>query len=169
MTYDANTSTYTWNRASVADIADIASTAYKYYACEIEDFLTPSAETVALNVGQDIIKQIFNYRAAYIAVARDKQTHQLLAYTYTMPEHTIFSSDPMAVIRLAHVDLTLSPRMRVTLITQMLEQIEVWAEMSHIPTICSTTIRKEQPAFLKIHERMGYIIRGSTAYKRIDK
>jgi len=33
--------------------------------------------------------------------------------------------------------------------------------------IFSTSIRSEQATFLKLHERLGFIVRGAIAYKRI--
>jgi hypothetical protein len=45
---------------------------------------------------------------------------------------------------------------------------ERFAVFSQTPIICSTTMRKDQNAFLKMHSRRGYDVRGSFAYKRLN-
>lgn len=74
----------------------------------------------------------------------------------------------MIVIRMAHVDLALSTRDRLRIITDMMHIWEQFAVSTNTPIICSTTMRKDQDAFLKLHARNGYDVRGSYAYKRIS-
>jgi hypothetical protein len=45
---------------------------------------------------------------------------------------------------------------------------EDWARLCGVKVVCSSTMRKEQNAFLKLHERNGYILRGSYAYKKLN-
>jgi hypothetical protein len=40
--------------------------------------------------------------------------------------------------------------------------------LCNVSVVCSSTMRREQNAFLKLHERNGYILRGSYAYKKIS-
>jgi hypothetical protein len=68
---------------------------------------------------------------------------------------------------MAHVDLSLPPRMRVKLVKDMMEHWERLANFAGNNIICSTTMRHEQDAFLRLHERNGYSVRGSYAYKRL--
>jgi len=74
----------------------------------------------------------------------------------------------MVVIKMAHVDLTLSTKHRVLLIKDMMTIWENFARYYQIPIICSTTMRKEQDSFLKLHSKNGYDVRGSYAYKKIS-
>jgi hypothetical protein len=71
-------------------------------------------------------------------------------------------------VHMAHVDPTMSSRSRITLLKDMLDIWERFAQMTNTPIIASSTIREEQQAFLKLHEQRGYIIKGSTAYLRVD-
>ena len=74
----------------------------------------------------------------------------------------------MIVIRMAHVALDLSPRIRIGLVTDMMTLWENFAKYSQTPIICSTTMRNDQQSFLKLHKRNGYDVRGSYAYKRLN-
>ena len=74
----------------------------------------------------------------------------------------------MVCIRMAHVALDLSAKTRVRLITDMMELWERFAQFANMPIICSTTMRRDQDAFLKLHSRNGYDVRGSYAYKRLS-
>ena len=75
----------------------------------------------------------------------------------------------MCSIRMVHVDMSLGTRDRIRLVTEMIEVWETWASNSGIPVICSTTMRGDQQGFLRIHQRSGYDIRGSFAYKRLHQ
>jgi hypothetical protein len=68
---------------------------------------------------------------------------------------------------MAHVDLTLSGRQRIHILTQMIYYWETWAKACDIPVLVSSSIREDQSTFLKLHERLGFTVRGGIAYKRI--
>jgi len=72
----------------------------------------------------------------------------------------------MISVRMAHVDLSLSARDRVRLIQDMINLWEGWAKIIKVPIICSTTMRNDQTAFLKLHSKNGYEVRCSYAYKK---
>jgi hypothetical protein len=74
----------------------------------------------------------------------------------------------MVSFRIAHLDLRLSARLRVQLVKDMLKLWEDWARLCEVSVVCSSTMRREQDAFLKLHEREGYILRGSYAYKKLN-
>ena len=69
---------------------------------------------------------------------------------------------------MAHVKLNVSTRDRVNLIKDMLQLWEKFATLANVTIICSTTMRKDQNTFLKLHERQGYDVRGSYAYKKLN-
>jgi hypothetical protein len=75
----------------------------------------------------------------------------------------------MIAIRIAHVALAIPVRERVFLCAQMLRTWEKWAEACDIKIICSSTIRADQPGFLRLHREADYVVRGSIAYKRLTK
>ena len=54
------------------------------------------------------------------------------------------------------------------LVKDMLTMWEDWARLCEVNIVCSSTMRRDQSAFLKLHERNGYILRGSFAYKKLN-
>ena len=68
---------------------------------------------------------------------------------------------------MAHVDMNLSTKMRIRLVTDMFNLWEGFARLAQVPIICSTTMRRDQSGFLRLHEKHGYDVRGSYAYKKI--
>jgi hypothetical protein len=64
--------------------------------------------------------------------------------------------------------MSLSSRQRIELVKDMLKMWEDWARLCNVSVVCSSTMRREQDAFLKLHERNGYILRGSYAYKKLN-
>ena len=74
----------------------------------------------------------------------------------------------MVIVKMAHLSLNLSTRDRVVLVKDMLRIWEAFATLAQVPIICSTTMRKSQNSFLKLHERHGYDVRGSYAYKKLN-
>jgi hypothetical protein len=73
----------------------------------------------------------------------------------------------MVLVKMAHVDLDLSTRIRLKLLDNMFDIWDIFAIQSRTPIICSTTMRHDQSAFLKMHSKRGYDVRGSYAYKKI--
>jgi len=103
-----------------------------------------------------------------ITVCRAEDDQRLLGYTWAKSnDRACWSDDPMICVRMAHVDLALSARMRVRLVKDMMSHWERLAAYSGNKIICSTTMRHDQDGFLKLHERAGYDIRGSYAYKKL--
>jgi hypothetical protein len=50
----------------------------------------------------------------------------------------------------------------------MMHLWEAFATLAQVNIICSTTMRKDQSSFLKLHEKHGYDVRGSYAYKKLN-
>ena len=73
----------------------------------------------------------------------------------------------MIVIRMAHVAMGLSARVRILMIRQMFDIWEDFARRCGVAIICSTTMRHSQSVFLRMHAQAGYDVRGSYAYKRL--
>jgi len=159
---------YAWFPAAGTDVNDIVKMAQDHFQKEIDTVFTPDPIAYGRNITYAVVNQYYNPYSELLSVARN-QEGQLLAYTWAKAfDRAPWSDDNMIVIRMAHVSLDLSTRQRITLLKDMLQIWENFAQLSKNPIICSTTMRKEQDAFLKLHERAGYDIRGSYAYKRIN-
>ena len=159
---------YNWRPAVGTDVQSIVSMAENHFQIEIDNIFTPEPVVYSHNVTLAIVNQFYNPLHSLFSVCVD-ENNQLLAYTWACRgEKAPWSDNEMIVVRMAHVDLSLSTKLRIRLITNMLELWERFATYCQVPIICSTTMRKDQTAFLKLHQKHGYDVRGSYAYKRIS-
>lgn len=160
--------TWNWSLATIRDIPEIVLMAEQLFQSEIDKVFTPDRIFYAYNIELALTGQKYNRSSCLLSVARHKETKKLMAYAWLgRGSYTQYSRDEMAEAKFAHCDLSLPVRTRITLVAQMLEQWEAWCRLHNIPVLVSTTIRADQTAFLRLHERMKYTIRGSIAYKRI--
>ena len=158
---------YTWQLASGADITDIVAMAEQHFQKEIDLIFTPQPIAYSRNLTYAVVNQFYCPGTDLVTVARD-DAGKLLAYTWAKNgERSWWSDDPMVSVHMAHVDMELNPRLRVRLVTDMLDHWEQFAKSCNTPIVCSTTMRHDQDGFLKLHARRGYSVRGSFAYKRL--
>jgi hypothetical protein len=159
---------FVFQSATGLDVPDIVSMAESHFQTEIDNIFKPEPITYSRNVTLAIVNQFYLPTTSLVSVCRD-HNKKLLAYTWASSlERSPWSDDHMVNIRMAHVDLSLSARDRIKLVNIMMDIWEVFAMCSKSPIICSTTMRNDQHAFLKLHEKRGYDVRGSYAYKRIN-
>lgn len=159
---------YIWRPAVGTDVQSIVNMAQSHFQSEIDNIFVPEPVTYSRNVTLAIVNQFYNPLTCLFSVCVD-ENNQLLAYTWAVRgERAVWSDDEMIVIRMAHVNLSLSTKLRIRLITDMLLMWEVFASYCSVPIICSTTMRKDQTAFLKLHQKHGYDVRGSYAYKKLS-
>jgi len=159
---------YTWTPAHGTDVADIVQMAVGHFQTEVDTVFTPDPVAYSRNITFAVVNQFYLPGSELLYVAKDS-SNKLLGYTWAKSgERAPWSDDTMVVIRMAHVDLQLSSRDRLRLITDMLDIWEKFAVATNTPVICSTTMRKEQDGFLKLHARHGYDVRGSYAYKKLS-
>lgn len=159
---------YTWRPATGDDVTAIVAMAESHFQTEIDSIFTPEPTALARNITFAVVTQFFSPTSELVSVAYDSD-HKLMAYTWAKAfQRAPWSDDNMVNICMAHVDLSLSPRTRLALLADMLSIWEQFAHYCQHPIICSTTMRGDQSAFLKLHARHGYDIRGSYAYKRIN-
>lgn len=156
-----------WSRATGEDINPVVQIAQHHFESEADSVFTTDPIEYARNVGLAVVNQFYNPYTELLMVAR--QDDKIIAYMWAKRgERAVWSSEEMVAIRIAHVDLGLSVRDRVQLVKEMIGLWEVWAVECGIQIICSTTMRRSQDGFLKIHEKLGYDVRGSIAYKRLQ-
>lgn len=159
---------YTWKPASGSDVQDIVNLAQQHFEAEIDQIFRPDPVAYSRNITFAIVNQFYLPTTELVAVCRNAN-NQLIAYTWARAnERAAWSDDSMIVVRMAHVDLAQSSRQRIQLIIDMMQLWENFARASQTPIICSTTMRNDQIAFLRLHERQGYDVRGSYCYKKID-
>jgi hypothetical protein len=136
------------------------------FQSEIDDIFQPDPVAYARNITHAVVTQFYQPHAQLFLVAYNDQD-QLVAYTWAQPETAPWSDNVMATVQMAHVSMSLSVRDRIRLVQQMIGFWETWAVESGIPIVCSVTMRRDTSGFLRIHQQMGYDVRGSIAYKKL--
>lgn len=159
---------YTWQPATLADITDIVNMAEQHFQREIDTVFTPEPMAYSRNLAYAVFNQSYYPGTELLSIAR-MPDQTLVAYNWARAhDRAWWSDDTMISVRMVHVDMKASTRLRIQLVKDMMQQWERMAHYSRCPIICSTTMRHDQDGFLKLHERAGYSVRGSFAYKRIE-
>lgn len=166
-TYNQTTSEWTWSRPVVSDITPICEFMEDHYSSEITGIFTPNKTRMQYHLHKAILGISYGLSNDLIGVA--KVGGKLVAWSWlTRGKFQPYANEEMAVGEFIHVDLTLSPRKRVQLVAQTLEQWIAWCEINRIPVLSSTSIRSEQVAFMRLHDQYGFKRNGSFAYRKID-
>lgn len=159
---------YTWRPATGLDVPKIVQMAIDHFQIEIDTIFTPDPVAYSRNITFAVVNQFYCPTTELLSVATDSENN-IVAYTWAKTkEYTSWSDDEMLIVKMAHLSLNLSSRERVKLVIDMLHLWEAFATLAGVSIICSTTMRKDQSSFLKLHERHGYDVRGSYAYKKIS-
>jgi hypothetical protein len=142
--------------------------AHDYFDREPQPIYQWDSLEFSRNVLLSTVNQFYNPRRELISVAAHVDTGQILAYTWAMRDQRApWSTQEMIAVRIAHCAMDLSGKDRVYLCSQMIRMWEKWAQACEIPIICSSTVRVDQPGFLRLHKEAGFDVRGSIAYKRM--
>jgi hypothetical protein len=150
------------------DVDDIVEMADSVFGTEADGILTRDRSVFRKNVTVATTVQLFDKSKEFIAVCRDED--KLLAYGwFDRGGYTTYANEEISNAKFHHLDLTLSPRLRVRLINEMIDQHILWAYTWGIPVVCSTSIRAEHDGFMKIHKKRGFTVNGSYAWIRTDE
>ena len=159
---------YRWRVAQADDIPKIVAMAEQHFQSEIDLIFKPEPIVYSRHITFAVVNQYYNPRAELLQVAVD-ESNTMIAYTWAKSgEYSPWSDNEMVSVRMAHVDLNLSSRLRIRIVQDMMSMWEGWARIIGVPIICSTTMRNDQTGFLKLHARAGYDVRGSYAYKKLS-
>lgn len=159
---------YTWRPATGLDVPHIVKMAVDHFQTEIDTIFKPDPVAYSRNITFAVVNQFYCPTTELLSVATDSENN-IVAYTWAKTgERAPWSDDEMVIVKMAHLSLNLSSRDRVNLVKDMLRLWEAFATLAQVSVICSTTMRRDQSTFLKLHERHGYDVRGSYAYKKIS-
>ena len=151
------------------DVDDIVNMADSVFGTEADGILTRDKAVFRKHVTVATTVQVFDKSKEFIAVNRD-EANKLLGYCwFDRGGYTTYANEEISNAKFHHVDLSLSPRLRVRLINEMIDQHILWAHKWGIPVVCSTSIRAEHDGFMKIHKKRGFTVNGSYAWIRTEK
>jgi hypothetical protein len=160
---------YEWTLATGEDVNEIVALSKEFFENEIDELFTPEPPVLSRNLLFAVTSQFYLPGTELVSVCRSVPDRKLLAYNWAKSnDRAVWSDDPMVSVRMVHVNLTLPARIRIRIINDMMDQWEQFAYFTRHYIICSTTMRRDQDAFLKLHARRGYDIRGSYAYKNLN-
>jgi hypothetical protein len=149
------------------DIEPVTNLALPQLIDEVNEFSTVNRITSNHNLTLAVVNQFFSPLSDLASIATD-DNGKILAFTVaTNTEKPFWTNDKMVTVRIAHVDKTLPLTLKVKLIKDMLSLWEEFATLSQSNLICSNTTRIEQHGYLKLHEKHGYVLRGSFAFKKL--
>ena len=150
------------------DVDDIVEMADSVFGTETDGILTRDRAVFRKHVTVATTVQVFDKSKEFIAVCHDGD--KLLGYCwFDRGGYTTYANEEISNAKFHHLDLKLSPRLRVRLINEMIDQHILWAHRWGIPVVCSTSIRAEHDGFMKIHKKRGFTVNGSYAWIRTEK
>ena len=159
---------WSWNYASFYDIEDMYDMAKTHFEREMDTIFTINDAGYKYALDISTSHQRHNLALEQLLVCRDKTTNKLLAYSWIGRGHrTPYSNDEMCEARMLHTDLNLSPMKRIHICVQAINYWITWGIACSVPVLVSTSIREDQTTFLRLHERLDFIVRGGICYKRI--
>ena len=158
------------------DVDDIVEMADSVFGEEADGILTRDRNVFRKNVTLTATHQLFDKGREFLAVCRGERLintmmgtgvdeDALLGYCwFDRGGYTTYSNEEISNAKFHHVDLSLPARQRVRLINEMIDQHILWAHGWGIPVICSTSIRSDHNAFMRIHQKRGFTVNGSYAW-----
>jgi hypothetical protein len=160
------------------DVEDIIELADKMYGIEADGILNRDKQVFRHRLTVACTEQLFNKGREFIAVCRESLSSdwvesgdpKLLGYCwFDRGGYTTYSNEEISNAKFHHLDLGLSVRNRVVLLNEMIDQHILWAHTWGVPVVCSTSIRAEHNAFMKIHKKRGFTVNGSYAWIRTEE
>lgn len=159
-----------WFPAAGTDTIGIVNMAKRHFESEIDNIFVPDEIAYARNITHAIVAQFYNPLSELVKVAKDTETNTIVAYLWVIRgQKSPWSDQEMIMPRMVHVSMDLPVRTRLRLVEQMISIWEDWAAECGVDIVCSTTMRKDTQGFLRLHQHHGYDVRGSFAYKRLQK
>ena len=160
------------------DVEEMVELSDSFFGSEADGIVSRSRNTFRHRLTVATTEQLFNKSREFISVCREivhgedglVASQKLLGFCwFDRGGFTTYSNDEISNAKMHHVDLSLSPRIRVKLVNQMIDQHILWAHTYGVPVVCSTSIRAEHDGFMKIHVKRGFTVNGSYAWIRTEK
>jgi hypothetical protein len=156
-----------WRRAAGTDVTQLMALTREHYANEVGAVWHIDEQWFASELTVAIARQFFNPGSGLVAVA--ELDHQVVGWVWAERGiRTVWSGEEMVAIKIVHVSLHLSARQRLQIIQEMMQLWELWTAEIGVGIVCSSSMRTEQQAFVRLHQRRGYDCRGSICYLRLQ-
>ena len=152
----------------LTDVNDMVELSDSFFGAEADGIVTRSRDVFRYRLTMATTEQLFNKHREFIGVCRDEG--KLLGFCwFDRGGYTPYANDEISNAKMHHLDLSLSPRIKVKLVNEMIDQHILWAHTWGVPVVCSTSIRADHVGFMKIHKKRGFTVNGSYAWIRTEK
>lgn len=158
-----------WRAAQGPDVPGIVDLVLRNYEQDGAGIAEINPVEGSRNLMHAIVNQMYNPKQEMITVAVDTDDDTILAFTWCQRDvRQPWSTEEMIVPKLLSVDLGMTARCRTALCVQAMFTWERWAHVCKVACINSSSMRQDWQAFMHLHERMDYTVRGSQAFKRLN-
>lgn len=164
-----NTDPWTWRAATGPDVPAMVDLALRNYESDARGLTTVDPVEGSRNLMYAIVNQMYNPKTDFVSVAERRSDSRLLAFTWCVRGiRQPWSTEEMVVPKVLSSELGLSTRTRLALSIQGMYLWERWAHVCELQLINSSSMRLDWLGFMQLHNRMGYSVRGSNAFKRLS-
>ena len=158
-----------WRAAQIADIQAMCNLLGPWAEQATHEFHEFNVVELSRNLAHLILDQMYDPKRRLASVAVLTDSDEIVAVNLaTRDVRPMWSLDEQVIPLMLAVEPTLTSRIRVALTLQAMTMWERWAHVGKIPVINSGTIREPMTAFMRLHEAMGYTVRGTAAFKRMN-
>ena len=163
------TDPWTWRAATGPDVPAMVDLVQRNYARDVHGTTEFNPVELSRNFMYAIVNQMYNPKTDFVSVAVRREDDRILAVTWCVRGiRQPWSTEEMVVPRMLSSELGLSTRTRLALSIQAMYLWERWAHVCELRSINSSSMRLDWSGFMQLHDRMGYSVRGSNAFKRLS-
>ena len=160
--------TWTWRFAELTDVNELQELISSQSRFEVSGIFSVEDDLMIKKLSIGIVEQNYNKLGEQLLVATDNTSKKIIAFSWLTRGHwPMYSSMEYAEGVIVELDQSISNRIKITLLAQIIQQNELWCRICGIPVLTANTLRHKQSGFLKLYQQAGFIIRGSLAYLKI--
>jgi len=157
-----------WRPAQPPDIPGIVDLVTAFSGADSQGITEVNPVEGSRNVMHAVVNQTYNPKSEMISVAT-LGDGEIIAFNWAQRDLRLtWSTEEYVFSRFMSIHSGLTGRIRMALAVQSILQYERWAQVNKIPLVISTSMRQDWQTLMRIHQRLGWTTRGSTAYKRMN-
>ena len=157
-----------WQPAQLGDVDAMIELTRTYYLTELEGVLTINLNKLAERLAHSIVNQNFRIESETLQCCWIDE--RLVAWTWlSRGRSTDYIDEEVAEAHMLHISLDLTPRTRIKIVKHTLDHWISWCRILNIPVLASTTVREDSEAFMELHKRRGFLVRGSHAFFNVKE
>ena len=163
------TDPWVWRAAEGTDIPAIISLIERNSGPDREGITDINPVEGSRNLMHAIVNQTYVPKQEMVSVAQLKDTKEIVAFNWAQRDKRFaWSTEEFVESRFMSIETQMSRRIRLALAVQGIRQYERWATLCELKLVVSNSMRRDWEFYMHIHERLGWCVRGGTAYKRLS-